>query len=345
VVVTCYDLGRYLDEAVDSVLAQTFQDLEILVVDDGSTEPDTVRLLADYRRPRTRVVRSENRGLPGARNLGVRETSGPYVCTLDADDRLAPTFLEKSVAVLDRDPSVAFVSHWLETFGDEAWEWKPESCELLDLLDRNTVNGSALVRREALLAVGGFDESMRQGCEDWALWLEMVHRGSRGVILPEVLFHYRRRADSMSRAMVAEGAYVSNFRRLVARYEPSYRRHFAELLVRRERRSAELRREIHDLLLERESVLGRELSWARHEIEALRRKGERRTRPLEPGVLPAPAPGGNAGWERLAALAPPEVEQLRREIKELRASMSWRVTAPLRAVYGWLLRLSGRGPG
>src|SRR5262245_25793619 len=118
VVITCHNLGRYLDEAVDSVLAQSFQDFEIVVVDDGSTEDETRALLADYRRPRTRVIRIDNRGLPGARNEGIRHTTGPYLCALDADDRLAPTYFEKAVAILDRDPSVAFVSHWLRTFGE-----------------------------------------------------------------------------------------------------------------------------------------------------------------------------------------------------------------------------------
>src|SRR5262249_30716028 len=101
VIIPCYNLGEYLDEAVESVLAQTFQDLEIVVVDDGSTDERTRTLVADYRKPRTRVIRSENRGLPAAKNLGLSATSGPYVCMLDADDRLDSHLLEKSVAALD----------------------------------------------------------------------------------------------------------------------------------------------------------------------------------------------------------------------------------------------------
>src|SRR5262249_6222731 len=124
VVLTCYNLGRYLDEAVDSVLAQTFRDFELVIVDDGSDEPQTVRLLESYARPQTRVVHSPNRGLSAARNLGIRETTGEYICALDADDVLEPTYLEKSVRVLDADPTLAFVSHWLRAFGDETWEWR-----------------------------------------------------------------------------------------------------------------------------------------------------------------------------------------------------------------------------
>src|SRR5262245_46110377 len=125
VIIPCYNLGRYLDEAVESVQKQTFQDFEILVVDDGSTDPDTRSLLEEYERPRLQLVRSENRGLPCARNLGLAHTTGDYVCMLDADDLLEPTCLEKSVAVLDQDPSIAFVSHWLRAFGDESWDWTP----------------------------------------------------------------------------------------------------------------------------------------------------------------------------------------------------------------------------
>ena len=98
-------------------------------------------------------------------------------------------------------PDVAFVSHWLETFGDEHWTWKPERCDLPALLARNTINGAALVKRAAFEAVGGYDESMRNGCEDWDFWLRLVEAGYPGAIIPEVLFYYRRHAASMSRAM------------------------------------------------------------------------------------------------------------------------------------------------
>src|SRR5918994_4394833 len=218
VVIPCFNLGRFLDEAVESALGQTFPDLEVVVVDDGSTDPDTRALLADYRRPRTRVVRSENRGLPAARNLGIRSSRGAYVCALDADDRLEPAWLEKAVGVLQADPSLAFVSHWFRAFGDERWGWTPQRCDLVSLLDSNTVNGAALVRREALEAAGLFDESMREGCEDWELWLRIVKGGGRGAILPEMLYAYRRRPDSMSRALMEGDAYGRQYRYLLEKH-------------------------------------------------------------------------------------------------------------------------------
>jgi len=183
VIIPCYNLGEYLDAAVDSVLSQTFQDFEILIVDDGSTDPATQALLADYRRPGTRVMRTAHGGVSAARNLAIANTTGPYLCALDADDRLEPTYFAKAVPVLDADPTVTFVSCWLRTFGDESWEWKPERCDLPAILWEDTVLTAALVRRDAVAAVGGYDTQMPlQGAEDWDLWLTLVERGYRGVV-------------------------------------------------------------------------------------------------------------------------------------------------------------------
>ena len=324
VIVTCYNLGRYLDEAVDSVLAQTFSDFEILVVDDGSTDPDTVRLLTSYAKPKTRVVRSENRGVPGAKNLGVSLTTGPYLCTLDADDRLEPEMLRKSVAALDDDPSIAFVSHWRRCFGDETGEWTPASCAFPALLDMNTVNGAALVRRAALEAVGGYDDDFRDGYEDWDLWVTLVEHGYPGRILPEVLFHYRRRTGSLSRNSLGTLGHPHLYRRLVRKHADRYRPHLGGLLVRREQDIGRLRGQIHDLDLEHHRWMAPELARRRNDLAILRR------------TAADAAAGGSLGSPAL----PASLAAARAEVAALRSSMSWRITAPLRAIYDQLLRLT-----
>ncbi len=124
---------------------------------------------------------------------------GRYLCMVDADDVLEPTYLERSLQVLESRPDLAFASHWLRAFGDEAWDWTPTDCGFPALLHANTLNGAALMRREMFDRVGGFDETMVDGCEDWEFWIRVVDAGFTGVIVPEFLFRYRRRADSMSR--------------------------------------------------------------------------------------------------------------------------------------------------
>ncbi len=355
VVVPCYNQGASLDEAIDSVLAQSFQDFEIVVVDDGSTEPATVRLLDAYARPRTRVLRGPNRGLPAARNAGIRATAGEYVCCLDADDILEPALLEKSVAVLDARPEVAFVSHWLRAFGDETWDWSPERCDFPALLDANTVNGAAPVRRQALVDAGLFDEAMRDGCEDWDLWITLVERGVTGVILPEFLFRYRRRADSMSRLMARSGGNVDLYARIARKHEAAYRRHLGPLYARRAIVAADLARHTVELRLEDERWLGPELRKKREHAQALRDKAARAREAAGVAARAGLAERREAETIRLAsrvadlvlekmtlAATVAAAEDARRaDDRRMRSSLSWRVTAPLRAVHGWLF---GRGP-
>lgn len=197
VVIPCFNYGRFLLEAIDSVLASTFTSLEIIVVDDGSTDPETLRLLDGLDRPRTRVVRQVNKRLPAARNTGFREARGKYVLPLDADDRIAPTLIEKAYWVLEHRPRLGFVSFWLQHFGDENWVWKPEPYNLFRLLHANSVTVTSLVRRDAWAAAGGYDETLVHGYEDWEFWIRLGANGWHGFQVPEPLFLYRKHGASM----------------------------------------------------------------------------------------------------------------------------------------------------
>jgi glycosyltransferase involved in cell wall biosynthesis len=328
VLIPCFNHGNFVHEAIGSILAQTFTDWEIVVVDDGSTDPSTLASLHALPSPRTVVLHTENRGLPAARNLAARHACGALLCALDADDRLVPTWFEKGVAVLDAQPQLAFVSHWLQAFGDETWTWTPVSCDLPALLARNTVNGAALVRREAFAAVGGYDESMREGCEDWDLWLRLVERGLCGVIVPEILFEYRRSPASMSRMMTADGAYRRPLRQLVEKHQALYRAHLVDVIAASVAGSFHLQQEISELERADTVVLQPALQRAREELTAVERKVE----------LVRPHQELEIERRRLAA----EAVELRGEVAALRASWSWRLTAPLRFLYELLTRVDSR---
>lgn len=325
VLMPCFNHGAFISEAISSVLAQTFQEFEIIVVDDGSTEPATREILSTLATAQTTVLTTANRGLPAARNHAARHASGEFFCALDADDKLAPTWFEKAIDVLDRQSEVMFVSHWLETFGDERWTWTPQRCDLRFLLARNTVNGAALVRREAFEAVGGYDETMRDGCEDWDFWLRLVERGLVGTIIPEVLFYYRRRADSMSRQMLDERKYRRPLYMLVDKHEESYRADLPSVVVAKEAETRHLIAEI--ATIERDLIVSVEpsLRRAKEELAAVRRKAERvRVEQIRQDEL------DHLRWK---------AAELERRVVELHASWSWRLTAPLRWLYSFF-----RGP-
>jgi glycosyltransferase involved in cell wall biosynthesis len=328
IIIPCFNLGEFLTEAVDSVLAQTCQDFEIVVIDDGSTDRPTNEVLSTLARPKTRVLRAPHAGLAAARNLGIASTSGDYLCALDADDRLEPTFLAKTLAVLDRDPSITFVSAWLRAFGDEQWDWKPDRCDLPTLLWEDTVLTAALVRRAAIEVVGGYDTAMpEQGDEDWDLWLTLVERGYRGVILPEILFEYRRRRGSMSTVCWHGPGHLPLAGYRFEKHRDTYRRYLNDVLRHQDAETAELLRANDELERYMTSELEPAITSRRKELETLR------ARLPKPRTDDEPSSADARIYELEAAL-----QASAAEVAALRTSMSWRMTRPLRRVYGWLLR-------
>ena len=197
VVMPCYNYGRFIREALQSLRAQTFTDFEIIVVDDGSTEDLTLKILDDLRNEGMRVLREEKLNAASALNLGIREARGRYICCLAADDTIEPTYFEKSLCLLESNPGVTFAYTLVETFGDEKRTWFTEPFDLRLLLEYNYICAAAIFRRSIWDEVGGFDQSM-EGYEDWDFWIKVGKTGSRGKLIPEILFNYRRHGTTLN---------------------------------------------------------------------------------------------------------------------------------------------------
>jgi len=204
VIIPCYNQGTYLVEAVDSVLAQTFQDFEILVVDDGSTDRETVAILKGSAWPKARVIRTENQGLSAARNTGVREAQGAYILPLDADDKIGKGYLEDAVRILDRHPEIGIVYCEASYFGVKGGRWDLPEYSLDKILNHNVIFCTALFRKADWEAVGGYNVNMVYGWEDWDFWLSLIHRGLKVYRIPKVHFYYRLREVSMVHTMDEE---------------------------------------------------------------------------------------------------------------------------------------------
>jgi len=204
VIIPCFNQGAYLEEAVNSVLDQTFQDFEILVVDDGSTDAETIRMLEDYEKPKTRVIRTNNQGLSAARNNGIREAKGDYILPLDADDKIGPGYLEDAVLILDNHPEIGIVYCEASYFGVKGGRWDMPEYSPDKMLNHNVIFCTSLFRKADWEAVGGYNVNMVYGWEDWDFWLSLIHRGKKVYRIPKVHFFYRIREVSMIQAMNEE---------------------------------------------------------------------------------------------------------------------------------------------
>ena len=197
-----YNTGSVFHETACTVLRQSFQAWEWLIVNDGSTDPEALVVLNSYRAsdPRIRIIdHPENRGLSAARNTGFRAARTPYVVQLDSDDLLEPTAIEKWYWFLQSYPEYSFVKGYTVGFGDQEYLWQKGFENGKAFLKENQVDATGMVRREVHQAVGGYDESNRGGLEDWDFWMKCANQGFWGATIPEFLDWYRRSARHSER--------------------------------------------------------------------------------------------------------------------------------------------------
>jgi len=205
IVIPAFNVERFVSDAVSSALAQTVADVEVIVVDDGSTD-GTVRVLSGFGDPRLRVIRQPNRGVSAARNAGIAAARAPYVGFIDGDDAWEPNKAERHLALMESDPSIGIsFSHslWMDAGGrlDGRVLFTPlERPVLRDMLVRNVLgNGSSpVVRADCLAAAGPFDEDLPT-CEDWEMWVRVLRdTGMTARLVPEALTRYRVNPDSLT---------------------------------------------------------------------------------------------------------------------------------------------------
>lgn len=205
VVIPAYNAMNYLPATMGSLLNQTFEDFEVIVVNDGSSD-ETEEWVSQIENSKIKLISQENKGLAGARNTGIAHAKGEYIAFLDADDLWEPTKLEKQVTVLEENPEVGLVYTWVALI-DEQGEFtgrifknNAEGDVWNQLTERNIVEcGSvAMVRRSCFETVGIFDRNLRSFVEDWDMWLRIASRYSFKLI-KEPLVYYRQISTSASR--------------------------------------------------------------------------------------------------------------------------------------------------
>lgn len=192
VIIPCYNDGQYIMEALQSLYNQTLLPEKIIIVDDGSNAV-TKKILAGIKHPLVLIVYQENKGVSAARNHAISLAQTTYIVNLDADDYFEPTFIEKAVQVLNNNNQVVAVSSYCRTFKDNIIIEiiQPLGGELKDFIVINNARACSMFRKQCWDAVGGFDEKMQGGYEDWEFWIAVLKQGGAIYILKEVLSHYR----------------------------------------------------------------------------------------------------------------------------------------------------------
>lgn len=231
VIVPHYNLGAYVDEAVQSVLASTVVPDEVLVVDDDSTNPGSIarlyRLAA--RHPAVAVVRVPHGGPAPTRNAGARLARGQFVAFVDADDQVDRRYFERALAILTAYDNVSMVCSWVRGFGAREEIWPTWTTGSPYAFFQNMFSYSSMVvRRDALLAHGLGDPTFVHGMEDWEVGVGLLVAGHGGVAIPEPLYQYRLRAGSRSRG-ANPARMLDQYRRIVAKHREGLTPHLGAL--------------------------------------------------------------------------------------------------------------------
>ena len=230
-----YNQGSFVDEAIDSLKKQTFQDFVVHIVDDGSNDGVTPEKLASIKYNKAELfLNNDNKGVVFRAKQHYKLFKTKYVLVLCADDILAPTFLEKTVKFLEENKEYGAVSVNLKVFkksiddGGAETKFDAMKMKLKYLLARNRVLGSSLMRREALLDTdlsGGFKRY-----QDWDRWISMLEAGWKIGLVPETLFYYRQVPSSLSHLASIEDE-LEIRRKLLTKHKKSYRLYYENVIL------------------------------------------------------------------------------------------------------------------
>lgn len=233
VVIPCFNHGDFLPEAVASVTAANRDDVEIIVVDDGSTDERTSKELDALAAQGIEVIHRENGGPAAARNAAIAVAHGEYIFPLDADDHLRPDCLDREVEILDANPKVGVVYSDGEYFGIRSGRWNIGPFDPNRLLKWNYIAACALFRRYIWEQNGGYEEAkIVQGLEDWDFWIGALEHRWQFAYVPEILFEYRVAENSTVTKTFGRETQIQRF--VAKKYGALYRDAWLQLAAERD---------------------------------------------------------------------------------------------------------------
>ena len=200
IIIACYNDHKYLTEAVMSACAQTWENKEVILVDDGSNER-TQKLIKTLKPKIDILITQKNQGVSSARNNGIKAATGEYILILDSDDFFEPGFSSKAILTFRENKNISIVTCFSRWFNSQT-DWKifePRGGTIKDALIKNVAMGSSMFKKESWRAVNGYDENMQKGYEDWEFYIRVLQNGGIAKVIPEVLFNYRNKPGSRNK--------------------------------------------------------------------------------------------------------------------------------------------------
>ncbi len=205
IIIPCYNHGAYIDEALQSITDIKATDIEVIIINDGSTDTFTINKLKELQQKGYHVINQQNQGLSAARNNGISVAKGKYILPLDSDNRLHQNYLTKAIAILDQNADADIVYGDTQFFGAKEQFVEVGPFDFGNMLIDNRIDACALYRKSVWEAVKGYDPSMpRMIHEDWEFWMHAYVAGKKFYYLNELCFYYRWLPASMSRGITPE---------------------------------------------------------------------------------------------------------------------------------------------
>jgi len=203
VVIPCFNHGKYINEAIQSVLAYPgHKDLEIIVINDGSTDPFTIEVLNKIDHPNIKVINQVNQGLGKSRNNGIKLASADIIFVLDSDNRIDPRFIPEALNLFNNDKDLGVVYCDSIIFDDtKSIKRKIQKFDPRVLLMKNYIDACAFFRKSIWTQLGGYDENMPyMGLEDWDFWIRNIGIKTKFYHLKQHWFYYRDTPNSMAKS-------------------------------------------------------------------------------------------------------------------------------------------------
>lgn len=201
VIIPCYNQAKYVCDAINSVLAQTYKNIEIVIVNDASDDDSRI-VIEQYIQGKNNILfinNKENQGIIDVRNTAIDSAKGEYILPLDADDTIEPAYIEKAVKILNEYPQIGVVYCKARFFGSKNTNWDLPEFDKTNILFDNCIFCTALFRKADFIKAGKYKKNMQNGCEDWDLWLSFIELGYDIYRIDEILFNYRQYDKELSR--------------------------------------------------------------------------------------------------------------------------------------------------